>query len=249
MYRFGGASQITIAWSSTKPVNAKPYPDEQLWSENVNYPAPIRPSWWYSLLAIPGLLVGIGIFAYFLWNVTATLTQVVVPGRVVLNVMSPASYTILLERPSMVNGKLYSSSDSVDALTCNMTKQLPSQTSTESPRTAVTLRRPSVSLNYSLGNRAGRSVLEFQADEAALYHLSCGYPEGKEGPETVLAIGTGVGARIAVTLMRSFWGLLVGIGLAAGVIIAIFVKRDRLLEMNRANHARLTGGIPQPPPF
>jgi hypothetical protein len=244
--------------SSAKRVHAKPYPEEQLWSENVNYPAPIRPSWWYMLLAIPGLLVGIGVFAYFLGNglksVTATLTQVVVPGRAVLNVMSPASYTIFLERPSMVNGKIYSSSASMDALTCNMTKQLPSQTSTESPRTAVTLRRPSVSLNYSLGNRRGRSVLEFQADEVALYHLSCGYPEGKEGPETVLAIGTGVGARIAVTLMRSFWGLMVGIALSAAVIIAIFVKRDRmrrasLLEMNRANHARLAGGIPQPPHF
>ena len=224
----------------------------------MNCPAPIRPSWCYSLLAIPGLLVGIGAFAYFLGNglksVTATLTQVVVLGRVVLNVMSPASYTIFLERPSMVNGKIYSSSASVDALTCNMTKQLPSQTSAESPRTAVTPRRPSVSLNYSVGDRAGRSVLEFQADEAALYHLSCGYPEGKEGPETVLAIGTGVGARIAVTLMRSFCGLMVGIALAAAVIIAIFVKRDRmrrgsLLEMNRANHARLAGGIPQPPHF
>jgi hypothetical protein len=106
----------------------------------------------------------------------------------------------------MMNGKIYSSSHSVDALTCNMTKQLPSQTSAESPRTAVTLRRPSVGFNYSLGNRAGRSVLEFQADEVALYYLSCDYPEGKEGPETVLAIGTGVGGRIAVTLMRSFGG-------------------------------------------
>jgi hypothetical protein len=72
--------------------------------------------------------------------------------------------------------------------------------------------------------------------------------------ETVLAIGTGVGARITVTLMRGFWGLMVGRGLAAAVIIAIFVKRDRmrrgsLLEMNRANHARLAGGIPQPPHF
>jgi hypothetical protein len=47
---------------------------------------------------------------------------------------------------------------------------------------------------------------------------------------------------------------MVGMGLAAGVIMAIFAKRDRmrrglLLEMNRANHARLAGGIPQPPQF
>ena len=80
--------------------------------------------------------------------------------------------------------------------------------------------------------------MEFQADEVALYRLSCGYPEGKAGPETVLAIGTGAGVRIAVTLMRSFCGLMVGIGLAVGVIIAIFVKRDQmqhgsLLELNR----------------
>ena len=88
----------------------------------------------------------------------------------------------------MVNGKIYSSSDSLDALTCNMTRQLPSQTSTESPRTAVTLRRPSVSLNYSLGNRAGRSVLEFQADEVALYHLSCGYPREKKDQKLSLPL-------------------------------------------------------------
>jgi hypothetical protein len=97
MCRFGGASQITIALCSAKRVNAKPYPDEQLWSENVNYAAPIRRGWWYSLLAIPGLLVGIGVFAYFLWNglksVTASLTQVVVPDRVELNVMSLASFS------------------------------------------------------------------------------------------------------------------------------------------------------------
>ena len=40
-------------------------------------------------------------------SVTATLTQVVVPGRVVLNVMSHASYPIFLGRPSMVNGKIW----------------------------------------------------------------------------------------------------------------------------------------------
>jgi len=241
-----------------KTGKARPHRVPQLWREIVNYPIPIRPSWWYSLLAIPAALVGIGLFAYFLLTgikgATATLTQVVVPGGVALNITNPGSYTIFLEQPSTVNGKTYSSTESVDALLCNMTEQLPSQTSTESPRTAVPLRRPSVNITYSLGNRAGRSVLEFRADEPALYHLSCAYPEGKAGPETVLAIGTGVGARIVGTLMRSFWGLMVGIGLAAGVIITIFAKRDRLrraslLERNRADQARLADGIPQRPQF
>lgn len=123
----------------------------------MNYPIPIRPSWWYSLLAIPAALVGIGLFAYFLLTgikgATATLTQVVVPGGVALNITNPGSYTIFLEQPSTVNGKTYSSTESVDALLCNMTEQLPSQTSTESPRTAVPLRRPSLNITYSLGNR------------------------------------------------------------------------------------------------
>jgi hypothetical protein len=224
----------------------------------VNYPIPIRPSWWYSLLAIPGVLIGIGLFAYFLWSginsTTSTLVQIVVPGTVALNITNPGSYTILLEQPSMVNGTTFSSTESVDALLCDMTEQLPSQTSTESSRTAVPLRRPSVNITYSLGKRAGRSVLEFQADAPALYHLSCGYPEGQRGPETVLAVGTGVGVKILGTLIRSLWGLLVGIGLAAAAIITIFVKRNRmrrnlLLELNRANQARLAGGNPLLPQY
>jgi hypothetical protein len=47
---------------------------------------------------------------------------------------------------------------------------------------------------------------------------------------------------------------MVGIGLAAGVIITIFAKRGRLrraslLERNRADQARLADGIPQRPQF
>lgn len=222
----------------------------------MNYPIPIRPSWWYSLLAIPGALLGIGLFVYFLFTgikaATASLTQVVVPGEIVLNISTPASYTIFLEQPSVVNGKTYASHDSVDALNCQMTEQRASQTSAESPKTPVPLRRPSTTVTYSLGSRSGRSVLEFRANEPASYQLSCGYPEGQTGPEAVLAVGTGVGARIVATLMRSFWGLLVGVGSVATVMITIFVKRDRmrrasLLEMNRANMTRLAGGIPQPP--
>src|SRR5438876_12275598 len=98
---------------------ARPHRVPQLWREIVNYPIPIRPSWWYSLLAIPAALVGIGLFAYFLLTgikgATATLTQVVVPGGVALNITNP-SYTIFLEQPSTVNGKTYSSTESVDAL-------------------------------------------------------------------------------------------------------------------------------------
>jgi hypothetical protein len=181
-------------------------------SRLLNSPAKIRPSWWYSLLAFPGALIGIALFAFFLWSgiqgVTAALTQVVVPGRVALNITQPGTYTIFLEQPSELNGKTYSSTEPVDALKCNLNVQPPSQTGTESALTPGVLRRPAVDLNYSTGNRAGRSVFEFQADQVALYHLNCDYPEGTHGPRTVFAVGTGVGARILKTVFRSFWGCL-----------------------------------------
>jgi len=162
--------------------------------------------------------------------------------------MSPASYTIFLERPSMVNGKLYSSSDSVDALTCNMTKQLPSQTSTESPRTAVTLRRPSVGLNYSLV-----IVPDDQSWNSRL--TSC-----VVSPFVRLPGGKKKGQKLSLPLERrwrkdcrnahaEFLGTAGRYWARRGSDHSDFVKRDRLLEMNRANHARLAGGIPQPPPF
>jgi len=54
----------------------------QLWREIVNYPIPIRPSWWYSLLAIPAALVGIGLFAYFLlWDTMRSSLSRLVDAR------------------------------------------------------------------------------------------------------------------------------------------------------------------------
>jgi hypothetical protein len=193
-------------------------------------PAEVGPSRWYFLLAIPGALVGLALFVFFLHqgtrNIADKLSQVVVPGDAAFNVAELGTYTIFLEQPSEVNGKAYAATASADHLKCWLTKQPPSQTFVPSPQTEVTLRRPSITLSYSLGARAGRSVLEFQADAAATYRLSCRYPEGESGPVVVLAVGTGVGTQILGTLYKTFLGLLFGVALAVIAVIVIHRKRD-----------------------
>jgi hypothetical protein len=109
----------------------------------MNYPTPIRPSWWYYLLAIPGFLIGAGLFVYFLWtgvkSATADLTQVVVPGEADLTLAKPGTYTIFIENPSEVNGKAYSSSESVAELTCKVTAPRTDSSTNEAVHRGVAL--------------------------------------------------------------------------------------------------------------
>ncbi|HEY1422881.1 MAG TPA: hypothetical protein VGF20_05475 [Candidatus Acidoferrum sp.] len=193
-------------------------------------PRQVGPSRWYFFLAIPGVLIGFVLFSFFLHqgtrNIADRLSQVVVPGDATFNFRELGTYTIFLEQPSEVKGKVYAATASADHLKCWVTKQPPSQTFVPSPQTVVTLRRPSITLSYSFGDRAGRSVLEFQADAAATYRLSCRYPEGESGPVVVLAVGRGVGMQILGTLYRTFLGLLFGVALAGIVVIVIHRKRD-----------------------
>ena len=191
----------------------------------------IQPSWWYSLLTIPCLFVGIGLFVWFLRSgirqSLGAVTQVIVPNTTVLNIKRTGVYTIFLEQPSVVNGTIYSNTAPVRDLTCRLTQQLPSQTSEESPQSEVALRKPSLNLSYSLGNRSGRAVLEFEADALAFYRLSCGYPDARTQPQVVRAVGTGIGTKILKTLIQSLFGLLSGTGLGTIVIIAISSRRER----------------------
>jgi hypothetical protein len=224
-----------------------------LGSQLLRYPTTAGPSWWYGLLAVPGFLIGAALFYYFLVtgirSASANLTQVVVPGDADLNLTKPGSYTIFLEQPSEVNGKIYSSDESVASLTCKVTAPRSDQSTNQAAEKPVLLRHTSVNTNYSLGNRAGRSIFEFEAQDAGVYHLHCAYPEGSAGPETVMAIGTGVSGKIFKTLMFSFWGLFVGLVLGGSVIVIIATQRNKirraaLFELSRAAQVRLARQLP-----
>ena len=181
----------------------------------------IRPSWWYASIGVILILGGGGLFAYFLFqglfHITDSLTQVVVPGHVELTLSTPAIYTIFLEEQSVVDGKIYSTSQSVDGLKCSVTMRPGNE--------QIPLRKPGMSANYNLGNRAGRSVLEFPVKVAGQYELYFDYQPDTKGPQTVVAVGTGVGQKIFKTVLASLFSFFGGMGSGALVIALISIKR------------------------
>jgi hypothetical protein len=183
----------------------------------------IRPSGWYGLLAVPFLLGGISIFIYGLVygisHVTDSLTQVAVPGESRLELKRGQSYTVFLERQSVVNGKIYSTTDSVSRLECNLV--------TVSGVQKIEMRPATMSTNYDVGGRSGHSMFEFRVPNDGVYDFACGYRGVSAGPEVVVAVGSGVGEAIMRTISVSLAGMFGGVAIAGGIVLAVFLLRVR----------------------
>lgn len=181
----------------------------------------IRPSWWYASIGVALALAGNGLFAYFLvhgiFHLTDSLTQVVVPGDAELSLSTPATYTIFLEEQSVVDGRIYSTKQSIAGLNCSVTMLPGSQ--------QIPLQRPAISTTYNVGGRSGRSVLEFPVKVPGQCKLVCNYSQGTNGPQTVLAVGAGVSEKLTQTVLRSLISMFGGMGSGALVIGLIIVKR------------------------
>lgn len=191
----------------------------------------IGPSWWYALIGLALILAGGGLFAYFLFRgfsrVTDSLTQVVVSGNAELSLSTSGTYTIFLEEQSVVDGRIYSTTGPVDGLRCSLTMQPGNQ--------QIPLYRPSMSATYKLNGRSGRSVLEFPVKVAGHYNLSCEYPADTKGPQTVVAVGTGVIGKIFRVVLESLISIFGGFGSGAIVIALISIKRKAAKKKLSAN--------------
>jgi len=189
----------------------------------VNGTASVRPTWWLYVLGVGLMTIGVGIFIYTLWHgishVTDSLVQVVVPGESELTLKLGQSYTVFLESQSVVNGKIYSTTDAVNGLECKV--------NAVSNGEVITIRRSTMSTTYDVGGRSGRSVLEFHVPQDGSYRFACGYGDAGSGPEAVLAVGSGVGERIMRTVFTSLMAIFGGLGFGLIVCIVTFVLRQR----------------------
>jgi hypothetical protein len=182
----------------------------------------IRPSAWSYWLALPFFLGGIGLFSYEiahgLVHVTDALTRVVVPGRATLNLERDKSYTVYYESHTTVDGKLYSTRQSVSALECHVKSLIDGEQAAVGPT-----RNPT---QYRLGGRSGRSILEFSAPRDGQYDFSCAYAGGGHGSNVVLAVGTGFGNRMFRAILVCFAGPLLGGLFAVAVFFWVYIRRD-----------------------
>jgi hypothetical protein len=165
------------------------------------------------------LLVGMIAFAAILYLGLRGLSmqRVVVPGATELALEEPGRYTIYHESRSVMDGRVYDVAD-----VAGLTVEVISAETGES----VPLDAPSANTTYELRGRSGRAVLTFEVGRPGAYRLSAGYPAGG-GPETVLAVGRGLGTRIAMTVAGAIAVAIGSVLLAGAIAVVTFVRRRR----------------------
>lgn len=195
----------------------------------------VRP--WYCLLGVPFLLAGGGLFGYEfvqgIMHLTDSLTQVLAPGKAELSLKGGRTYTVFLEEQSVMTGKVYSTTGSIEGLEC-FVRAMPGGNS-------VMIHRASMNTTYTVNGRSGRSIWEFPVQEDGKYEFSCDYSGSPQGPEVVLAIGSGAFEKIFGAVAGGLTALFGGGGGFLAVLVTVLVKRDR--ERKRL---RQLGRIPPP---
>lgn len=195
----------------------------------MSQPAPVHPPMSYYWFAVPFIVLGMGLFLFTLihgiFHITDSLTQVVVPGSVELTFKKGLTYTVFLEEESVVNGKLYLSRVAVAGLTCNVKSSATGE--------AVDIWPAQSSVKYDIGSRSGRSILSFMVPEDGVYGFACQYAEGTNGPETVVAVGTGIGSKIVKLVFTGMAEMFGGEVLALIVFLWIFWQRERAQKLLR----------------
>lgn len=185
----------------------------------------IKPrKYWY---VISVLIFIIGISAFVLWlvkglsGITNGNQQFVVPGRSEIFLSEPGKYEIFYEYRSVINGKVYLTEKTLLGLQCTLKDKATDQ--------FISMENPSISSNYSLGGRAGISVLEFTVKKAGIYVLSAQYSSGKEGQEAVLAIGKSVGEKIFSVIIVGIAILILTMALSIVIFVVTFLMRRKVI--------------------
>lgn len=178
---------------------------------------------WQCLWGAPLFLIGGGFFAYTtfhgLMHVTDSLIQIVVPGRAELSLKGGDTYTVFLEEQSVMNGKIYSTSQSIEGLECRVTSQ--------QNGTSIGIGQPSTNTSYEVNGRSGHSVLEFRTPKDGKYLFACDYGENSKGPDVVVAVGTGVGGAISRTVLEGLAAFFGGCGACITILLVVVVMRQR----------------------
>lgn len=172
------------------------------------------------VVAVAIVLVGTAGFATVLWRGLAglgdDLPQMIAPGTVERDLRA-GSYVVYHEAESVVDGRIYAPAD-VSGLEVDVAR-----VETGEP---VPVRTPSGTSSYTFGGREGRSALAFRVEEPGVYRITAGYATG-EGPETVLAVGPGVGGRIARTVGVAIAIAFGSVALAVTLGVVTFLRRRR----------------------
>jgi hypothetical protein len=174
---------------------------------------------WYAvagLILVATFVVGGWFIFHRVAGAANALTQIVVPGRAALP-LAAGSYTIYHESSSTVDGKVYAV-PTVSGLRVTVTGP------NGSP---VALVSPTATSRYNVAGRSGVSLFNFEAAKAGTYRLTAAYDDGRAGPQTVLAVGSGFVGGLLLTILGAFVIMFGGIGGAIAIAVVTFIQRRR----------------------
>src|SRR6516165_161892 len=142
----------------------------------MDYPPPaplqteqIEPSLWYTLFGFPFIAIGIFVAVYTfvagIRQITANVTQVVVPGGVILELQPGQTYTVFQEKGVVIKGRTYSDWPALGNMLCTVSRVSTNQ--------LVELRKPGTHTTYSWGKRQGVSIADFAVPLSGQYDFTC----------------------------------------------------------------------------
>ncbi|MEW6717215.1 MAG: hypothetical protein AB1345_06920 [Chloroflexota bacterium] len=194
----------------------------------------IKPSRGYYVLAFLILVAGCFIAVLIpvisargsLQEITQTnaeLRRVIMPGVEEIELANPGKYTVYHEYQTVLEGRVYTSPETIPGLECSLVSK--------ASGAQITLSAPTVSSTYTVGGRKATSILEFNIDQPGRYIFSCSLA-GMQVRPVVLAIGQGMLGSILGLVGKNFLtisgSLVVCVGsLVIAVILAIVVFSRR----------------------
>jgi len=169
---------------------------------------------WYliaGLLALAGLL-GAG-FAF--WQTLTTigddLQRADFPGQNEVFLAEPGTYTIFVEYPA---------GSGLDPAVGGLSVEVIS-----SQGDSLDLNNPNGSFTYTLDNRTGEAVLQFEIEESGTFLVVGDYSGGDSGPPVTLAISKGLGGRLFAGIGAVILIPLLTWTAAVAIVLVTFLRR------------------------
>lgn len=160
--------------------------------------------------------------------------QMTAPGTKDLDLLEVGEYTIFYENLSVSGGRLYSTGDEVP-------EGLEIEVKDLSSGEKVDLSSPKGSFSYSFGGRSGRSIAAFAIDHPGTYRMAAWYSRRGEGPEVVLAVGSGFFEKVISAVLISSVALFGSVIIAAVILISAARRREREEERLREEERMIRG--------
>ncbi len=179
------------------------------------------PSRIFYVVAALVLALGVVGFAFFLvtslMGMDEGFVRVVVPGTSEVHLDEVGEYTIFHEYQSVIDGKVYSGGASISGMKVSLINKDADE--------EITLLPMTISSTYNMGGRSAYGVFSATITTPGLYQISAYYPEGSDGPDTVLSLSQGFVEDLLVTIFSSI-AILGGSIIAAILIFVVtLVKR------------------------